>query len=422
MMSNDTRQRRTGRSGQAIMLFALAFGIMAGVLGLVLDGGRIYYERNRVQMGADAGAIAGVQELRRGYNSGVSGFETRVIDDVELHGFNGDNATIDVHNPPISGPNTGDNLYVEVTVDYQVPTTFMRIFGQEYSTVSARSVAGLERAGDPCIIVLNETVPDAFKTNGTISLTSDCGIMVNSDAPSYAARNTGGGCIAVTWFGVTGNWDGSCITPTPKSGVTRVLDPLASMPQPSKPSTAGDQDAITLWNGEKFTIFSPGYYNNKLKVTNGFDNAYFQPGMYYLEQGMQITGGSVYGNEVFFYNNDDSGNKAIDISTQTTNTITLKAQTSGPYKGMLFWYNRNSAYTNNGSRVARGSASSVYSGAFYFPSTHLDWAGNPENSLHWTMVIANTLNISGDSQVSVYRVNKPTKDQAPPSFAAVMFE
>ncbi|MEZ5366777.1 MAG: pilus assembly protein TadG-related protein [Bryobacterales bacterium] len=39
------------------MLFALAFAVMAGVLGLVLDGGRIYYERNRVQMAADAGAI-----------------------------------------------------------------------------------------------------------------------------------------------------------------------------------------------------------------------------------------------------------------------------------------------------------------------------------------------------------------------------
>lgn len=406
------------------MLFALAFAVMAGVLGLVLDGGRIYYERNRVQMAADAGAIAGVQELRRGYNKQSAGYTDRVVDDVELHGFSQNNSTIAVNNPPVSGSHVGDGLYVEVTVDYQVPTTFMRIFGPDYSTVSARSVAGLERAGDPCIIVLNETDSDAFKTNGTISLQSNCGVMVNSNAPSYAARNAGNGCIAVTWFGVTGGWDGNCISPTPKSGLTRVLDPLANMPQPSEPSYNGNSWTWTDGDGKSWKTFTPGEYHNTLQVTNGDGNVLFLPGLYYLEKGMKITGGNVYGNGVTFYNADTGGQKAIDISTQSTNTIVLKAPTSGTYKGMLFWYNRNASYTNNGSKIARGSADSFYSGAFYFPSTHLDWAGNPDSQLvsHWTMVIANTLNISGDSQVSIYKVYKPTKDQAPPSFAAVMFE
>lgn len=404
------------------MLFALAFGLMAGVLGLVLDGGRIYYERNRVQMAADAGAIAGVQELRRGNNGQSATFNNIVIDDVELHGFNAGNATIAVNNPPVSGAHNGDNLYVEVNVSYQAPTTFMRIFGSRYSTINARAVGGLERAGDPCIIVLDETKPDAFKTNGTISLSSDCGVMVNSNAPAYAARNTGGGCITVTWFGVAGGWSGNCITPTPKSGVTRVLDPLANLAEPAKPATAGTGTKTTNAQGAKLTIFTPGYYNTKLQITNGDENAFFQPGLYYLKQGMQITGGNVYGSGVFFYNADTTGQKAFDISTQSTNTIILEAPTGGDYKGMLFWYNRNAAYVNNGSKIARGSANSYYSGAYYFPSTHLDWAGSPGNLIHWTMIIANTLNVSGDSQVAIYQVNKPTKEQAPPSFAAVMFE
>ncbi|MEZ5392900.1 MAG: hypothetical protein R2724_08490 [Bryobacterales bacterium] len=41
---------------------------------------------------------------------------------------------------------------------------------------------------------------------------------------------------------------------------------------------------------------------------------------------------------------------------------------------------------------------------------------------HWTMVIANTLNISGDSQVSIYKVYKADQGSGPPSYAAVMFE
>ena len=417
------RRRSMGQSGQAIMLFALAFGLMAGVLGMVLDGGRIYYERNRVQMAADSGAIAGVQEMRRdNFQSADDDYDKKVSDDIALHGFNAENATISIENPPLTGPYATNDLFVEVTVEYQVPTTFMRIFGPSYSTVSARSVAGLERAGDPCIIVLNESVPDAFKSNGSINIEANCGIMVNSNAPAYAARNTGSGCISSTWFGVTGGWSGGCIAPAPRSGITRILDPLMNMPQPARPDNAPAPESSTTPSGENLKIFSPGRYQNQLKVTNGDENALFLPGLYYLEKGMHVTGGNLYGAGVLFYNNDTTGNRAIDISTQNTNTIDLSAPTDGPYKGMLFWYNRNANYTNNGSRIARGDdAASFYQGAFYFPSVHLDWAGNPQSSLHWTMVIANTLNVSGNSSVIV-DVNKPTKEQAPPSFAAVMFE
>ena len=419
-MITGNRNHPRANGGQAVMLFALAFGIMAAVLGLVLDGGRIYYERNRVQMAADAGAIAGVQELRRGYNNGSAGFEDRVIDDVELHGFTQSNSVIDVNNPPsANSAHSGDPLYVEVQVDHQVPTTFMRIFGPDYSTVSARSVAGLERAGDPCIIVLDETRADSFKHNGNPTLIADCGIMVNSNNPAYAARQTGSGCVNVTWFGVTGGWDGTCITPTPKSGLTQMIDPLKTLAPPGKPVTAGAVVKTTLPNGEKLSIYSPGYFNSKIQITNGGENFYFNPGFYFLENGMKITGGKVYGSEVFFYNNDLTGQQAIDISSNER--VVFTAMTSGPWRGMLFWNNRLANDQSPGNKIARGTLDSYFSGTLYFPSQHLDWAGNPAGEIHWAMVVTNTLNISGTADVTI-QINKPTKDQAPPSYAAVMFE
>ncbi len=417
-MNNVNQSRCAGKSGQAILLFALAFAIMAGVLGLVLDGGRIYYERNRVQMAADAGAIAGVQELRRGYSNQSTGFATRVIDDVELHGFNADNSTIAVNNPPLTGPHTGDGLYVEVRVDYQVPTTFMRIFGQEYSTVSARSVGGLERAGDPCIIVLDETRADAFKHNGSPTLTADCGVMVNSNNSAYAARQTGSGCINVTWFGVTGNASGNCISPTPKTGLTRILDPMKALAPPSKPSNAGNTYNWTNSDGEQFKVYTPGFYNNKIQITNGTDRVLFLPGTYYLEKGLKVTGGTITGHGVLFYNNDATGQHQIDISSNQR--VVLTAPTSGAYRGMLFYVNRNAANASPGNKIGRGTLDSYFSGALYFPSQHLDWAGNPQGFIHWTMIISNTLDISGTSDIIV--VNKPSKEEAPPSYAAVMFE
>ena len=412
---DQNQYSRARNGGQAVMIFALAVPLIAGVLGLVLDGGRIYYERNRVQMAADSGAIGGVQELRRGYNNNSTGFQTRVVDDVELHGFTTDNAAISVYNPPQSGPHTGDNLYVEVTVDYQVPTTFMRIFGPEYSTVSARSVAGLERAGDPCIIVLDEESADAFKHSGSPTLTADCGVMVNSDNASYAARQTGSGCINVTWFGVAGNWSGSCISPTPKAGLTRVLDPLANLAPPAQPGNGSTYTMVDA-NGQTVRFYTPGRYNNTIQINNGA--VFFLPGTYYLEKGMKVTGGRILGYNVFFYNNDTSGNQTIDIST--SERIVLTAPTSGSYRGMLFYTNRNAQNKNPGNKIGRGTVDSYFSGALYFPTQHLDWAGNPETEIHWTMVISYTLDISGTSDIIV--VNKPTKAQAPPSYAAVMFE
>ncbi|MEZ5392901.1 MAG: hypothetical protein R2724_08495 [Bryobacterales bacterium] len=157
----------------------------------------------------------------------------------------------------------------------------------------------------------------------------------------------------MTWFGVTGGWDGNCITPTPKSGLTRVLDPLATMPQPSEPSNNGNSWNWTDRDGKIGRHSRQANTHNTLQVTNGDENALFLPRALLPQEGMKITGGNIYGDGVTFYNADTGGQKAIDISTQSTNTIVLKAPTTGPYKGMLFWYNRNATYQNNGSRIAR---------------------------------------------------------------------
>ena len=52
---------------RAIMLplFALMFAAMMAFLGLLFDGGRMYFEKRRMQVAADAGARGGALELIR---------------------------------------------------------------------------------------------------------------------------------------------------------------------------------------------------------------------------------------------------------------------------------------------------------------------------------------------------------------------
>ncbi len=58
--SKRTALRIVNKSGQTMMLFVLGFATMLALLGLVFDGGRIYFEKRHMQAAADAGAFAGV--------------------------------------------------------------------------------------------------------------------------------------------------------------------------------------------------------------------------------------------------------------------------------------------------------------------------------------------------------------------------
>ncbi len=60
---------------------------MLALMGLVFDGGRIYYEKRRLQAAADAGAFAAVQELRRGHRDANTQVKPAARRDVELNGY-----------------------------------------------------------------------------------------------------------------------------------------------------------------------------------------------------------------------------------------------------------------------------------------------------------------------------------------------
>src|ERR1700716_498968 len=57
-----TRVRRS-RSGQAIVIMALAMVAMCGMVAIAIDAGRLYFQRRLMQDAVDAGALAGAQDL-----------------------------------------------------------------------------------------------------------------------------------------------------------------------------------------------------------------------------------------------------------------------------------------------------------------------------------------------------------------------
>jgi hypothetical protein len=237
--------------------------------------------------------------------------------------------------------------------------------------------------------------------------------MVNSTANEAFQSDGPNECVTATYIGVAGTADsGPCVTPTPQAGVLPMIDPLEHLAGPS----AGSVPVGYKTTSGGTDVYWPGYYNKEIKIQNG--NTTFMPGTYVLRDGMKISGGTVTGSEVFFHNLNVKGTDFIDISGNAT--VTLSAPTSGTYTGMLFMGPQNGSPGNPGNKIARGNSTSYFKGALYFPSEHLDWAGNPATLATWAMVIANTINISGTADASV--MSAPPDGEAPPAYQTILIE
>ena len=123
------------------------FAAMLAFLGLLFDGGRMYFEKRRMQVAADAGSRGGAFDLRR-FGTGSSFIDSAGKDDAELNGFThgADGVNVTINNPPGSGNFAGNFDCVEAIVSKSFPTTLMRIASATGYTFATRG-GGLCRPG-----------------------------------------------------------------------------------------------------------------------------------------------------------------------------------------------------------------------------------------------------------------------------------
>jgi Flp pilus assembly protein TadG len=73
MSSIEARVLRRREDAQILALFAVALVVLAGLVGIVLDGGNVYVQRRTAQAAADAAALAGTRELRQTPAAAIQG-------------------------------------------------------------------------------------------------------------------------------------------------------------------------------------------------------------------------------------------------------------------------------------------------------------------------------------------------------------
>jgi hypothetical protein len=369
--------------GQTLVLTAVAISVLLLMAGLGVDVGFLRYQKQQMQKAADAGAIAGASALAYAGN-----YTGAARNDSAANGFtNGtNNISVAVNSPPTSGPNQTAN-YVEVIVSQPQPTFFMKVAGFTSVNVRARAVASAAKSADGCIYVMDPSDSQSFYVNGSVSISSACGIRINSKSGSAWVGKGGNYSVTSTTIGIVGGISpgNGTISPTPTTGISPFSDPLSSVPAPTVASGCASPSGNT---------YSPGTYCGGITI-HGNGTYTFQPGVYTLQGGgMTVTGSpTLTGTGVLFYNTGTPSTYG-GININGSATLNLSAPTTGPQAGILFFQNRAIPVGSAPSDI-EGSEGAGYSGTLYFPTTDLVFRGTPSVNTY-ELIIAWNLEFKGN--------------------------
>jgi Putative Flp pilus-assembly TadE/G-like len=379
-----------------MVLICVSIVAMMGMIGVVADFSFMQHQRNMMQTAADSAAMAGSEELS--YGDEVTAGKT----DAAANGYTDGtgSVTVTMNNPPSTGPNAGNSDYVEAIVSKPESTYFLRVLGVSTMTVSARAVA-YEGNGPNCIYVLNPSASGAMSANGNVTVSSGCGLLVDSSS-STGLSVVGNVSITAPSIGVVGGYSAggsTSLTPTPKTGVIAATDPLSNVVAPTVGSCAHTNFSL---NGSSGSSSSPyqlyaGTYCGGISV-HGNAVLHFNAGTYVLAGGgMNISANTTMtGTGITFYNTTGTGGYGA-ISFNGNSQANFSAPTSGPLAGILFFQDRSIPAGSAGSTIS-GNSSSTFDGAIYFATTTVAFNGN-SSANGYSIVVANELTLSGNASL-----------------------
>jgi len=425
--------------GQAIVLVMLVFIGLLGIMGLAIDGGRLYSDRRSVQNAADNAALAGAFAL-----CGSGNPVSAAVASAAQNGYTASppTVTVAVNNPPTSGPHAGDDDFVEVRITAQSPLTFGRLVYRDTPVSSARAVARCTSSGGVIgggngLIALNNAQEKVIDLSGSGCIrVNGGGVFVNSSHANGAFVDGGQTCgsgiprLKADSIQVVGGlympeWMWMWSDPTlavnpypPSTGVPHMTDPLATVPYPTAPSPAADPSPVRcgtsgnlflsggnldLLNWVNCThpnpiIVYPGLYN---RICIGSDAiATFQPGLYYITGTTACGGGGSFvvdGSGVVTGNGVTIFVAARGVHIGGSGNVTFTAQTSGPYAGMALFMSRE-----NGSDIrVDGAGQTLIRGTIYAANSLVSMAGSGTNKTLNAQLIAWRYIVSGSGVITV---------------------
>ena len=389
-MSRARRQQ----AGQILVLVSLLFAVLAGFLGLVIDGGGVAAEQQLVRNAADGAALAGGYAVfRQGATTAAA--TTAAQKAVLADGLPGpDLAMAYLDAGGVATTTTALVRTIRATVTDTRATMFLNLLGVPSTQVVA--VAQAASVPSACALCAMSTAATGITLGTNARLTvSGAPLIVNSTASPNLTVGNNGAVSAPAVLQVGGPPTGSgTITPAPVSGGP-AADPHAAAPAPS---VAGAPAAYTAPAGSP--SIGPGVYS-QIAVGTGASLT-LTPGVYVLTGPVHLSGsGSISGTGVMVYLACGTyptpcavgGSGAfLDL---TGGSLTLSPPTSGPYAGMAVFADRNNGATDLFSRAAVSVTGTWYTIRMPLNNTH------PGDTLNLGETDAATVTLSPSTSMTV---------------------
>jgi Flp pilus assembly protein TadG len=395
------------RRGNALVLAGAALPLLVGSAGLATDTIQWALWKRQLQRTADSAAMAGVYAKVAGKTvdncSDVPGatYDKPVAWDVKKTSISGMTPTCSAENPPSTGSYSTDENAVKVTLSVQKMLSFSSMFMTAAPVITATATAQIVPSGKYCVVSLENTATTGINASGSSGVTLGCGMITNSTSLS-AAVATGSGSVHATPVAAVGG-----IPASNNWASNTVLQPF----------TVAQDDPFANTNPPAFNASDCAGNTTVAKAaTVSFSNQCFRDlqinGTVTLSGNIIIDGGSFrVGTDAnvtcnactIFLTNSSSGSTAsignFEVVGQPTMNMTAPA--SGTYAGLLVYQDRRAQDANsaNFQDKVRGSSTSYFEGAFYFPKQELEFEGNTGMNTKCLQLVARRVKFTGNASI-----------------------
>jgi len=406
-MKQATRLLRTfGRHdhGAITLMFALLLPIIVGFIGLGVEVGIWYGAKRSLQTAADAAAISAAYEISAG--SSTATIKTAAEADAVRNNYDTSIGTIAVNIPPSSGSYSSNSNAVEVILSETHTMLFGSLIANSTEvTINSRAVVISGGDGDACVLALNTSIAKALEFSGNSTIDTTGCIIASNSSDSSSIEISGNAAVTADSLQTVGDYNtkgASTLTTTssPVTNASSVSDPYADLTVPffsgcdetEFKNNPSDTDTIT-----PFSTTTPYVFCDGLDVKG---TLYLDPGIYVVDEGtFNINAGATMtGTNVSIILTSSSGANHAKYTMNGHATINLSAPSTGDYAGILMYRDRDASDQDN---TLNGSASAVFNGALYFPSSTLKFEGNSSaGGASCTQLIADSIQITGATGIT----------------------
>ena len=263
--------------------------------------------------------------------------------------------------------------------------------------ITVQATAAVLNNGDYCVISLEDTNTTGVVFSGNSTVDLGCGVATNATGPT-AVTASGSTDVIASPIAAVGNvptspnyQNGTQLIPysiPQRDPFAHLTDPTADVPLPCSGGS------LTVGSNQNRTI-NPGCYTN----INVRGTLTMNPGIYYIYGGNFETNAQsrVTANGVTIILTG-TGSAIGQVKMNGGADIRMSATTTGRYRGVLFYKDRDAPSSYND--IFNGGAAGSFLGAIYMPSQTITLNGNSTFTTDCLQLVSRLVVITGNTTIS----------------------